>query len=137
LHSTIVVFAVSFAALGLLLGYAASYDTPVEDGRVLELTTDKSEYEPGETVTFTATNLGSDTLIFPGSALGMLIENLDTGATYRLIGTEALTPIEPGQSIQVEWQDTAEAESGNYVATIHTAAGESVVVTAKVNFRIT
>lgn len=89
-------------------------------------------------VAFTATNLGSETLVFPGSALGLSIRNLDTGSTYGVIGTAALTPVEPGQSLQVTWQETAEADVGNYVATIHTVAGgSSPSATAEVNFGIT
>jgi hypothetical protein len=132
-----VVLAVTFAALGLLLGYSVSYDVPTGNARVLQLATDRAEYEQGEEVTFTATNLGSETLVFPGSTLGMQIENLDTGATYSVIGTAALTPIEPGRSRQVTWQDTGEAETGNYVAAIRTApVDSSPIVTAEVNFRI-
>ncbi len=116
------------------MGYAASYDVPA----VLQLTTDRTEYERGETVTFTATNLGSETLIFPGSALGIEIKNLNTGATYGVIGTAALTPMEAGESRQVAWQDAMEAETGNYSATIHTVADDgSPVLKARVNFSLT
>lgn len=103
----------------------------------LLLTTDKPEYMRGEAVLFTATNHGPETLIFPGSALGMQIENLETGSTYGVIGTAALTPIEPGQSRQVTWSDTEGADVGNYIAIIHTVADEeSTAATAEVSFKL-
>jgi hypothetical protein len=53
---------------------------------VLVLSTDKPEYKAGETVVFTARNLGNERLAFPDSALGIRIQNIDTGTAYTLIG---------------------------------------------------
>jgi len=138
LRSTIVIFGLTFAVLGLLLGYAASYDSTTKngEGKVLQLTTDKPEYNRGETVTFTAKNLGFETLVFPDSALGLSIRNLDTGKSYGVIAAQVLTPIDAGLSRQVTWQEANDAEAGNYVASINTAGGSSPSATAEVKFRI-
>lgn len=126
----------TFAVFGLLLGYAASYDAKGNGGKVLELTTDKPEYSTGETVTFTARNLGSETLIFPDSALGISIRNLDSGESYSIIAAQVLTPIDADQSRQVQWQEARNAEAGNYIATINTAGGSSPIAAAEVKFKI-
>jgi hypothetical protein len=133
LRSTIVIFVLTFAVLGLLLGYAASYNEASES--ILQLTTNKPEYSSGEVVTFTAKNTGSETLVFPDSALGISIMNLDSGDSYSIIAAQVLTPIEPGESRQVVWQDAATAGAGNYAATITTAGGFPVV-SAEVKFKI-
>jgi hypothetical protein len=133
LRSTIVIFVLTFAVLGLLLGYAASYSKASE--KVLQLTTDKPEYSSGEVVTFTAKNTGSETLVFPDSALGISIMNLDTGDSFSIIAAQILTPIEPGESRQIEWQDAATAGAGKYTATISTAGGFPAV-SAEVNFKL-
>ena len=132
-----VVFVSIFVVLGLLLGYAASFDAPVGIGgaRSLQLTTDKAEYSIGETVTFTARNLGSETLVFPDSALGISIRNLDTGEQYGVIAAQVLTSIDGGESLHVTWQES-EASAGNYVASIRTAGGTFPAADAETNFRI-
>jgi hypothetical protein len=132
LRSTIVIFVLTFAVLGLLLGYAASYNEASE--AILQLTTDKPEYS-SEVVTFTAKNTGSETLVFPDSALGISITNLDSGDSFSIIAAQVLTPIEPGESRQVVWRDAATAGAGNYAATITTAGGFPVV-SAEVKFKI-
>lgn len=119
-----------------MLGYSTSYG-PNED-RMLQLTTDKSEYGRGETVIFNATNLGSETLIFPNSALGLSITNTDTGQSYGMIALQVLTPIDSGQSRQVTWtqiEGEEAAEEGHYLASIRTAAG-SPTATAEASFTI-
>jgi hypothetical protein len=130
LRSTIVIFVLTFAVFGLLLGYSASYDARSEN--VLELTTDKPEYDRGEVVTFTAKNVGSETLVFPDPALGMRIKNLEAGDSFGIIAAQVLTPIEAGESREISWQD---APAGNYTATINTAGGSSPVG-AEAMFRI-
>lgn len=136
MRSTIVLIVLTFAFLGLLLGYAASYDEGKSGSKVLQLKTDKHEYKKGEAVTFTARNLDFETLVFPDSALGISIMNLDTCTSYGLIALQVLTPIEPGYSRQVVWQDAKDADAGKYVASIRTSGGSSPSATAEVNFGI-
>jgi hypothetical protein len=135
LRSTVVLIVLTFVVLGLLLGYAASYDAAT-NARVLQLTTDKPEYNRGETVTFTARNLGSERLVFPDSALGIEIKNIDTGTSYSIIAAQVLMAIDLGQSRQIVWQDAADAEAGTYLASIRTAGGSSPSAAAEVEFRI-
>jgi hypothetical protein len=132
LRSTIVLFVLTFAVFGLLLGYAASYDN---GNQLLQLTADKSEYNRGEAVTFTVKNNSFETLVFPDSALGIRIRNLDSGDSYGFIAAQVLTPIGAGQSRQIVWQDE-DAKVGNYVTSIKTAGGESPIAAAEAKFRI-
>jgi hypothetical protein len=133
LRSTIVIFVLTFAVFGLLLGYSASYDARSEN--VLELTTEKPEYDRGEVVTFTAKNVGSETLVFPDPALGMRIKNLEAGDSFGIIAVQVLTPIEAGESREISLQPPADTPAGNYTATINTAGGSSPVG-AEAKFRI-
>jgi inhibitor of cysteine peptidase len=137
--------AVDEGSTRITLEYARAFeDSPIARhvvdvtvGNILQLTTDKPEYGRGETVTFTATNHGSEGLIFPGSALGMEIMNQDTGDLYSVIGTAALTPMEPGESRQVTWQDTGDANIGNYITTIGTVDDEGMPsATAEASFSL-
>lgn len=132
LRSTVVIFVLTFAVLGLLLGYATSN---AGNGKLLQLATDKPEYSRGEAVTFIATSTGSEALVFPDSALGISIRNLDSGDSYGIIAAQVLTPLQAGESKQIVWQEAAEAEVGNYTATITTAGG-SPIVSAEVKFTI-
>jgi hypothetical protein len=137
-RSTIVLFVLTFVVFGLLLGYAASYDIPSTTSGLLELKTDKPEYDKGETVTFTARNVASAPLVFPDSALGISITNTDTGKGYGIIALQVLTSLESGETVQIVWQQEGVgevADSGNYVARVVTAA-DSSSATAEVSFRI-
>lgn len=133
MRSTIVLFVLAFALLGILLGYSSSYS----NGNVLVVSTDKPEYKTGETVVFTARNLGSQQLAFPDSALGIRIQKIDTGTVYSLIASQAITYLEVGETKQISWSEGGEgAEPGNYIASIDTAAGYHSV-RAEVKFKIT
>jgi hypothetical protein len=138
LRSTVVLFVLTFAVLGLLLGYAASYPAKGKqnESKMLQFTTDKTDYGKGDIVTFTAKNLGSEKLLFPDSALGISIKNIDNGKIYGIIAAQVLTSIEAGQSKQITWQDAKNADVGNYIATIHTAGGSSPIAAAEVKFKI-
>jgi hypothetical protein len=133
MRSTIVIFVLTFALLGLLLGYSSSYS----DGNVLVLSTDRAEYKIGETVVFTARNLGNEGLVFPDSALGITIQNINTGTAYGLIASQSITYLEVGEAKQITWSEGGEgAEPGNYVTSIDTASGYPSV-RAEVKFKIT
>jgi hypothetical protein len=103
-------------------------------GLHLHLTTDKPEYNIGDPVMFTAKNSGRKTLVFPDSALGITIKNIDNNKDYSIAAAQVLTSIEPGKSRDVKWNNTN--DRGRYVATIHTAAGTEPSGTAVVNFEI-
>jgi hypothetical protein len=133
MRSTIVIFVLTFALLGLLLGYSSSYS----NGNVWVLSTDKPEYKTGGTVVFTARNLGNERLAFPDSALGIRIQNIDTGTAYSLIASQAITYLEVGEAKQITWSEGGEgAEPGNYFASIDTAGGYPSV-RAEAKFKIT
>ena len=133
MRSTIVIFVLTFALLGLLLGYSSSYS----NGNVLVLSTNKPEYKIDETVVFTARNLGNERLVFPDSALGITIQNIDTGTAYTLIASQAITYLEVGEAKQITWSEGEEgAGPGSYIASIDAASGYPSI-RAEVKFKIT
>jgi hypothetical protein len=137
LQSTIVILILSFAVFGLLLGFASSYDVAKDTlNENLQLTTDKDSYQKGQPVRFSAINHGAETLTFPDAALGLRIENLDTGETYGVIAVEVLTSIGPGESRQIEWQETETVGDGDYLASITAAEGSTQTISAEARFRI-
>jgi hypothetical protein len=102
----------------------------------LRLTTDKQEYEMGETVLFTAENISNDTLTFSDAALGIEITNTDTGQTHSIIAAQVLTTIVGGESAQIEWQPEEDVEPGNFVARIDTIAETPPSSSAETSFTI-
>ena len=95
------------------------------------------EYKIGETVVFTARNLGNERLAFPDSALGIRIQNIDTRTVYSLIASQAITYLEAGETKQIFWSEGGEGvDPGNYIASIDTAGGYPMVI-AEVKFKIT
>ena len=89
----------------------------------LQISTDKKIYNLGEMVTITVKNNGNETALLPNGALGIGIKNLDTGKSYRIIATQALVHLEPGESKSIGWnQNDAEGEQaipGNYRASVN------------------
>jgi hypothetical protein len=97
----------------------------------LVITTDKATYSAGEPVTITVKNIGSETLSFPDSALGLEIQNADTGAKYQVATAQVITELGEGQSKVITWKQEGN-KPGNYVAIIHTTSN----VSGQVNFEI-
>lgn len=91
----------------------------------------------GEPVVITVKNNGDETLVFPDSALGLEIQNTNTGMEYGAPAAQVITKLEPEQSKEITWQDDS-AGPGDYSATVHTTApSNSAIITAQVNFEIT
>jgi hypothetical protein len=107
-------------------------DTEVSSA-VLVITTSEATYDTGEPVTITVKNIGGRTLTFPDSALGLEIENVDTGQKYSVISAQVITELPAGQSKEITWDDDAPA--GDYAATVYTTPEDNV--SAQVRFAIT
>lgn len=102
---------------------------------MISITTDKQIYNPGEIVSISITNRGSEQLTFPNSALGLTIRNLATNELYPILSSQVITILSPGDSKSLRWDQMAidgnHAPSGNYSASVN-----SGINTAETTFSI-
>ena len=102
---------------------------------IINITTDKQTYNPGEIVSISIKNLGSEELIFPNSALGLKIKNLASNELYPILSSQVITILGPGDSKSLQWDqigiDGNQAPSGNYSASVN-----SGINTAETSFSI-
>ncbi len=102
---------------------------------IINITTDKQTYNPGEIVSISIKNLGSEELIFPNSALGLKIKNLASNELYPILSSQVITILSPGDSKSLEWDQMGingnQAPSGNYTASVN-----SGINSADTNFSI-
>jgi hypothetical protein len=102
---------------------------------IVNITTDKQTYDPGETVGISIKNLGSEELTFPNSALGLKIKNLASNELYPILSSQVITILGPGDSKSLQWDqmgiDGNQAPSGNYSASVN-----SGINTAETSFSI-
>lgn len=102
---------------------------------ILNITTDKQTYNPGEIVSISIKNLGSEQLIFPNSALGLKIKNLASNELYPILSSQVITILGPDDSKSLQWDqigiDGNQAPSGNYSASVN-----SGINTAETSFSI-
>lgn len=107
--------------------------TDIDGTDPLVVTTNEASYSVGEPVVFTVRNMHDQSLTFPNAALGLQIENLQTGQRYSIAAAQVITELAADESKSVTWDDDAPA--GDYTATVHTTADSNV--SAQVNFKIT
>jgi hypothetical protein len=90
---------------------------------MINITTDKQIYNPGEKVSISIKNTGSEQLTFPNSALGLTIRNLASKELYPILSSQVITILSPGDSKSLEWDqmgnDGNQAPSGNYTASVN------------------
>jgi len=102
---------------------------------IINITTDKQTYNPGEIVSISIKNLGSEELSFPNSALGLKIKNLGSNELYPILSSQVITILGPGDSKSLQWDqigiDGNQAPSGNYSASVN-----SGINTAETSFSI-
>jgi hypothetical protein len=102
---------------------------------IINITTDKQIYNPGEIVGISIKNLGSEQLTFPNSALGLKIRNLASNELYPILSSQVITILGPGDSKSLQWDqigiDGNQAPSGNYSASVN-----SGINTAETSFSI-
>jgi flagellar hook assembly protein FlgD len=112
---------------------------------VLVITTDEARYRIGEPVTITVRNIGDETLTFPNSAMGLKIQNTNTGQIYNIAAAQVTTELEPGASKAMTWNQNDDngnnVPAGDYTATVQTTLSSSSSsaqsVSAQVSFEIT
>ena len=102
---------------------------------IINITTDKQIYNPGEIVGISIKNSGSEQLTFPNSALGLKIKNLASNELYPILSSQVITILGPGDSKSLRWDqigiDGNQAPSGNYSASVN-----SGINTAETSFSI-
>ena len=89
---------------------------------MINITTDKQIYNPGEKVNISIKNIGTEQLTFPNSALGLTIRNVASKELYPILSSQVITILSPGDSKSLEWDqmgnDGNQAASGNYSASV-------------------
>jgi hypothetical protein len=89
---------------------------------MINITTDKQIYNPGEKVNISIKNIGTEQLTFPNSALGLTIRNVASKELYPILSSQVITILSPGDSKSLEWDqmgnDGNQAPSGNYSASV-------------------
>jgi archaellum component FlaF (FlaF/FlaG flagellin family) len=101
------------------------------DSALVIASTERSDYQRGDAVLITVKNNGEEKKSFPDAALGLQVQNADTGTSYNVMSAQVITDLDPGESKTITWQDDS-APAGNYVASVHTSDGDS----AQVSFEI-
>jgi hypothetical protein len=90
---------------------------------MINITTDKQIYNPGEKVSISVKNTSPEQLTFPNSALGLTIRNLASKELYPILSSQVITILSPGDSKSLEWDqmgnDGNQAPSGNYTASVN------------------
>ena len=93
---------------------------------VVYVHTERTVYKVSDPVVIIVKNQGSDKVVFSNSSPNIVIQNKDTGKTYDVRVTQVTTELEPGETINVTWTDTANAESGSYIAIVEADDGKVV-----------
>jgi hypothetical protein len=84
-----------------------------------------------------------ETLTFPNSAVGLKIQNMNTGQLHSVAATQLTTELEPGGSRTLtrnqEDGNSNNVPAGDYAATVQgiSSSSPSKNVSAQVNFEIT
>jgi hypothetical protein len=112
--------------------------------RVLVITTNEARYRVDEPVTITVKNIGDETLTFPNSAVGLKIQNTNTGQMYSVVAAQVTTELEPGASRMLTWNQEDgngnNVPAGDYTATAQgmlSSSSSAQSVSAQVSFEIT
>lgn len=99
----------------------------IQDDVAIE--TDKQTYNPGEIVSISITNNGSEELTFPNSALGLKIRNLASDELFPILSSQVITILGPGDSKSLRWDQMGvngnQAPSGNYSASVSSDISEA------------
>ena len=96
---------------------------------IVAIQADKQTYNPGEIVSISITNKGSEELTFPNSALGLKIRNLASDELYPILSSQVITILGPGDSKSLRWDQMGvngnQAPPGNYSASVSSDISEA------------
>jgi hypothetical protein len=112
--------------------------TKIAADPTLEISTDKENYQRGETVAVVVKNDGNKALAFPDTALGLKITSaIDGQQIYQWLGGRAITYLQPGESKQFTWKIEDNLQSGPYLASLSSLSLEqSPALSAEADFTI-
>jgi hypothetical protein len=74
-----------------------------DNGPILQISSSKQTYKPGETVVITIKNNGTDPLEFPDSVLGLTIQDIKTQQKAGLLGLQVISQLKPKESKTFQW----------------------------------
>jgi hypothetical protein len=93
--------------------------TRIAADHTLEISTDKKNYQQGETVAVEVKNNGEVALAFPDTALGLKITcAIDGRQIYQWPGGRAITYLQPDESKQFTWKIEDKLQSAPYAASL-------------------
>jgi uncharacterized cupredoxin-like copper-binding protein len=120
--------AVATSGVLMIIGHIINY-THAQNKSTLQLSTNKKTYKPGETVVITVKNNGKSTLKFSDSTLGLTIQNTKTHQKARMVGSQVMSELKPGESKTIQWNqediDGKQVQAGAYNIRTSSAAGEN------------
>jgi uncharacterized cupredoxin-like copper-binding protein len=93
---------------------------------VVVVHTERTVYNVKEPVVIVVKNEGNEKVEFGDSEPNIEIRNKDTGNTYDVTITQVKTELEPGETLTITWDETADIESGTYVAIVKADDGTTV-----------
>ena len=106
---------------------SSSSSSSSSSSNVLAITTNKAIYSIGEPVLITVKNIGKEVLTFSDSALGLQIQNTNTGQTYHIVAAQVLTELEPEASKTITWNQE-DGNGNNVPAGDYTAAVQQQIM---------
>jgi hypothetical protein len=116
-----------------------SSSTGNSGSNLLVITTNAAVYRIGEPVIITVKNIGQGTLDFPDSALGLKIQNTNTGQIYSVTAAQVITELQPGTSKTITWNQESgngsNVPAGGYTATV-TSSSSPQRPSAQASFEI-
>jgi hypothetical protein len=109
---------------------------------ILQISSNKQTYKPGEMIVITVKNNGKYTLEFPDSVLGLTIRDTTTQEKAGLLGLQVISQLKPNESKTFQWDqkdiDGKQVQPGTYAARTSVSSNSSKVpsVAASTTFAI-
>jgi hypothetical protein len=112
--------------------------TKIATDHTMEVSTDKKNYQRGETVAVEVKNNGEVVLAFPDNALGLKITcAIDGRQIYQWPGGRVITYLQPGESKQFTWKIEDNLQSAPYAVSLRSLSlDQSPALSAEVTFEI-
>lgn len=134
----------TFAQNDLAAGVKTTTSVIIQRGNnpILQISSNKQTYKPGETIVITVMNNGKYTLEFPDSVLGLTIRDTKTQEKAGLLGSQVISQLKPNESKTFQWDqkdiDGKQVQPGTYAARTSVSSNSSKVpsVAASTTFAI-
>jgi uncharacterized cupredoxin-like copper-binding protein len=134
----------TFAQNDLAAGTKTTTSVIIQRGNnpILQISSNKQTYKPGETIVITVKNNGKYMLEFPDSVLGLTIRDTKTQEKAGLLGLQVISQLKPNESKTFQWDqkdiDGKQVQPGTYTARTSVSSNSSKVssVAASTTFAI-